>query len=68
MFESKNPQRTPISELGEFGLIDQLTKNTKINNANTALGIGDDAALIDQGTHYTAISTDLLVEGVHFNL
>jgi len=68
MFESKNPQRTPISELGEFGLIDQLTKNTKINNANTALGIGDDAALIDQGTHYTAISTDLLVEGVHFDL
>jgi len=68
MFESKNPQRTPISELGEFGLIDQLTKNTKINNANTALGIGDDAALVDQGTHYTAISTDLLVEGVHFDL
>lgn len=68
MFESKNPQRTPISELGEFGLIDQLTKNTKIKNANTTLGIGDDAALIDQGDYYTAISTDLLVEGVHFDL
>ncbi|CAI8397407.1 MAG: thiamine-phosphate kinase [Schleiferiaceae bacterium] len=68
MFESKNPQRTPISDLGEFGLIDQLTKDTKIKNANTTLGIGDDAALIDQGDHYTAISTDLLVEGVHFDL
>jgi len=68
MFESKNPQRTPISELGEFGLIDHLTKDTTIKNTNTALGVGDDAALIDQGDHYSAISTDLLVEGVHFDL
>ena len=68
MFESKNPQRTPISELGEFGLIDHLTKDTSIKNTNTALGVGDDAALIDQGDHYSAISTDLLVEGVHFDL
>lgn len=68
MFESKNPQRTPISELGEFGLIDHLTKDASIKNTNTALGVGDDAALIDQGDHYSAISTDLLVEGVHFDL
>ena len=68
MFESKNTSRTPISNLGEFGLIDQLTKNTELKNANTALGIGDDAALIDMGTHYQAISTDMLLEGVHFDL
>ena len=68
MFESKNPQRTPISQLGEFGLIQQLTKDTVLKQTNSALGIGDDAALIDQGTHYTAVSTDLLVEGVHFDL
>lgn len=68
MFDSKNPQRTPISDLGEFGLIDHLVKNAKTKLSNTALAVGDDAALIDQGDHYTAISTDLLVEGVHFNL
>ena len=68
MFESKNPQRTPISSLGEFGLIDHLTANAKVKLANTALGIGDDAALIDMGDHYQAVSTDLLVEGVHFDL
>jgi thiamine-monophosphate kinase len=68
MFDSKNPQRTPISDLGEFGLIDHLVKNSKTKLSNTALAVGDDAALIDQGDHYTAISTDLLVEGVHFDL
>ncbi|MEY2963568.1 MAG: hypothetical protein RL754_829 [Bacteroidota bacterium] len=68
MFESKNLQRTPISSLGEFGLIDHLTNNVEIKNANTILGIGDDAALIDMGTHYQAISTDMLLEGVHFDL
>jgi len=68
MFESKNPQRTPISSLGEFGLIDHLTANAKVKLANTALGIGDDAALIDMGDHFQAVSTDLLVEGVHFDL
>ncbi len=68
MFESKNTQRTPISDLGEFGLIHHLTKLTKIKHVKTALGIGDDAALIDMGDHYNAISTDMLVEGVHFDL
>jgi thiamine-monophosphate kinase len=68
MFDSKNPQRTPISSLGEFGLIEHLTKNTTLKHASTALGIGDDAALIDQGEYYTAISTDMLVEGIHFDL
>ena len=68
MFDSKNPQRTPISELGEFGLIDHLVKNAKSKLPNTALATGDDAGLIDHGTYFTAISTDLLVEGVHFDL
>ena len=68
MFDSKNPQRTPISELGEFGLIDHLVKNAKCKLPNTALAMGDDAGLIDHGTYFTAISTDLLVEGVHFDL
>lgn len=68
MFESKNPQRTPISSLGEFGLINHLTENVSVKHANTSLGIGDDAALIDMGDYYQAVSTDLLVEGVHFDL
>jgi thiamine-monophosphate kinase len=68
MFESKNTSRTPISQLGEFGLINHLTTATKIKHDKTALGIGDDAALLDMGDHYQAISTDMLVEGVHFDL
>lgn len=68
MFDSKNPQRTPISELGEFGLIDHLVKNAKSKLPNTALAMGDDAGLIDQGAYFTAITTDLLVEGIHFDL
>ena len=68
MFDSKNPQRTPISDLGEFGLIGHLTQATKLKHAHTALGVGDDAALIDVGAYYQAVSTDLLVEGVHFDL
>lgn len=61
-------QRTEISSLGEFGLIDHLTKNVEIRNASTILGVGDDAAVIDQFGKQTIITTDLLVEGVHFDL
>lgn len=68
MFEDKNNSTTPISSLGEFGLIQRLTENNPIKLPNTALAVGDDAALIDVGTHYQAISTDMLVEGVHFDL
>src|SRR6056300_875107 len=68
MFESKNPQRTPISSLGEFGLINHLTENVSVKHAKTSMGIADDAALIDMGDYYQAVSTDLLVEGVHFDL
>ncbi len=61
-------ERTEISDLGEFGLIEHLTRNIEIQNATTILGVGDDAAIIDQFGKQTAISTDLLIEGVHFDL
>ena len=60
--------RTEISDLGEFGLIDHLTKNFEIRNASTIVGIGDDAAVIDHFGKQTVVSTDMLVEGVHFDL
>ena len=61
-------KRTEISELGEFGLIDRLTSNFKNLNTSTILGVGDDAAVIDRGDYYEVVSTDLLVEGIHFDL
>src|SRR5829696_4647498 len=60
--------RTEISSLGEFGLIDHLTKNIELQNASTILGVGDDAAVIDHFGKQTVITTDLLIEGVHFDL
>ncbi|WP_053991896.1 thiamine-phosphate kinase [Mangrovimonas sp. TPBH4] len=68
MIEDKNQARTPLSELGEFGLIDHLTKNFKITHESTIKGIGDDAAVCDFGNQQVVISTDLLVEHVHFDL
>ena len=59
---------TPLNDLGEFGLIDLLSKKIKLRNDSTALGVGDDAALIEQSDKYTVVSTDLLSEGVHFDL
>jgi thiamine-monophosphate kinase len=61
-------QRTEIASLGEFGLIDHLTKNNETKQSSTILSIGDDAAIIDHGGMQTVISTDLLVEGIHFDL
>ena len=61
-------QRTEITSLGEFGLIDHLTKNNEIKNASTILGVGDDAAVIDHFGRQTVISTDMLLEGIHFDL
>lgn len=61
-------QRTEISTLGEFGLIEHLTKNIELQNASSILGVGDDAAVIDHFGKQTVITTDLLVEGVHFDL
>ncbi|HWB25952.1 MAG TPA: thiamine-phosphate kinase [Chitinophagaceae bacterium] len=60
--------RTEISSLGEFGLIDHLTRNFEINNASTIVSVGDDAAVIDNFGKQTVITTDLLIEGIHFDL
>lgn len=68
MIEDKNPSKTAIETLGEFGLIDHLTKNFKIKNSSTIKSIGDDAAVLDFKNNKTLISTDLLVENVHFDL
>ena len=61
-------ERTEISSLGEFGLIEHLTKNIEIKNASTIVGVGDDAAVIDHFGKQTVITNDLLIEGVHFDL
>jgi thiamine-monophosphate kinase len=61
-------KRTEIQSLGEFGLISHLTKNNPTYNSSTIKSIGDDAAVIDNQGLRTVISTDLLVEGIHFDL
>ena len=61
-------ERTEISDLGEFGLIEHLTKNIELQNASSLLGVGDDAAVIDHFGKQTVVTTDLLLEGVHFDL
>src|SRR3954468_3253241 len=61
-------ERTEISSLGEFGLIEHLTKNIELQNASSVLGVGDDGAVIDHFGKQTVVSTDMLVEGVHFDL
>ncbi len=61
-------ERTEISTLGEFGLIEHLTRNIELQNASSILGVGDDAAIIDHFGKQTVITTDLLLEGVHFDL
>lgn len=68
MIEDKNPQRTPLSELGEFKLIEHLTERFKINHKSTIKGIGDDAAILNPEKKQIVVTTDLLVEGVHFDL
>ncbi|MDP4264137.1 MAG: thiamine-phosphate kinase [Bacteroidota bacterium] len=61
-------QRTEISSLGEFGLIDHLTKNIELQNASSLVGVGDDAAVIDHFGKQTVVTCDILIEGVHFDL
>ena len=61
-------KRTDVNELGEFGLIDHLTEKTIVKNSSTRKGVGDDAAVIDNGQFLTVVSTDALVEGIHFDL
>lgn len=60
--------RTEISTLGEFGLIDHLTRNIELQNVSSVVGVGDDAAVIDHFGKQTVVSNDLLIEGVHFDL
>ncbi len=66
MFDNK--EKTNIEELGEFGLINYLTKNIKLTQDTTVKGVGDDAAVLDFKGKKTLISTDLLLEGIHFDL
>lgn len=68
MIEDKSPQRTSISQLGEFGLIDHLTKHFDIKQPSTIKSIGDDAAVLNFPDKKVLVSTDLLIEGVHFDL
>src|SRR5436190_19651460 len=66
--EFDNTSRTELSELGEFGLIRHLTQYIKLSQESTVKGVGDDAAVIDNTNRQTLVSTDMLVEGVHFDL
>ena len=66
--EENSNKLTEINELGEFGLIKLISKNIKLKNKSSVLGIGDDSAIIDNSKLQTIVSTDMLVEGVHFDL
>ena len=63
-----NEIRTEISSIGEFGLIERISKEFNLSNPSTRLGIGDDAAVIQSGSEYLLLSKDLLLEGIHFDL
>lgn len=68
MLEDKTPPKTDLEQLGEFGLIDTLTKDIKLQHKSTLKGIGDDAAVLDFKNSKIVMTTDMLVEGVHFDL
>ncbi|WP_435261435.1 thiamine-phosphate kinase [Tenacibaculum sp. nBUS_03] len=68
MLEDKNQEKTSLSELGEFGLIKHLTKHFSSYHKTTVKSVGDDAAVIDSSEKQTIVTTDLLIEGVHFDL
>ncbi len=68
MLENKSQEHTSLEQLGEFGLIDHLTKNFTIKHKSTIKGIGDDAAVLDFKKKKAVVTTDLLIEGVHFDL
>lgn len=61
-------KRTEISQLGEFGLINRIANNFSLHQASSLKGIGDDAAVIDAGEDVMLLSTDMLLEGIHFDL
>lgn len=62
------PKRTDIAKLGEFGLIDHLTQNFSPRHQNTIYGVGDDAAVLRNASEATVVTTDMLLEGIHFDL
>jgi len=64
----ENTDKTNLNELGEFGLIDHLTKNFPLKKESTVKGIGDDAAVLNAGDKKVLVSTDMLLEGIHFDL
>ena len=66
MFE--NNSRTELSDLGEFGLIDHITKHIELTQSSTIKGVGDDAAILNFSDEQVVVSTDLLLEGIHFDL
>jgi len=68
MAENEKEAFTPLSALGEFGLIERLTANFPLQQASTILGVGDDAAILENLDKQTVVSSDMLVEGVHFDL
>jgi thiamine-monophosphate kinase len=68
MLENKNESRTSLSEMGEFKLIEHLTRGTVVHHEQTLRAVGDDCAVIDKGDLLTVVTTDLLIEGIHFNL
>ena len=68
MENKTNNKFTPLKNLGEFGLIDHLTKDIRTIHSSTIKGIGDDAAVLDYGKKFIVVTTDILTEGVHFNL
>src|SRR5688572_18853143 len=66
--QDDNNKRTDINQLGEFGLIDRIASNAKHKRDDTRTGIGDDAAVLDYGGQPIIVTTDLLIEGIHFDL
>ncbi|MDY7394837.1 thiamine-phosphate kinase [Aureibaculum sp. 2210JD6-5] len=68
MLEDKNEQRTSLAELGEFGLIKHLTDAIKLKHKSSIRGVGDDAAVLEFKDKQVLLTTDLLIEGVHFDL
>jgi thiamine-monophosphate kinase len=68
MLQDPEPKRTPLSTLGEFGLIELITKDIQLQDPGTLLGIGDDAAVFTHEKEHSIVSTDMLVEGIHFDL
>ncbi|MFY7664930.1 thiamine-phosphate kinase [Flavobacterium sp.] len=68
MLEDKNQPRTPLAQLGEFGLITRISEGFPLKNGSSKLGIGDDAAVLQRSEENTLITKELLIEGVHFDL